>query len=273
MAVSVFQQWATAVLNGIGAPVNATNIATLAKWRGKEGTSAQYNYLATTQAASGATNFNSVGVKNYATVDSGAQATAQTLQSGLYGNVLAMFRNSVPAASWSAAARYDLDTWAHGPSGVHNGAYSNFLGGAAGSTSGGGPNIGAAASTLINDVKAGGLAPTNPLDPLAGVGSAISGFGTTVNNDVRKVLYFAGGGMLILVGVVILALILLKGPAQAAAGVAANVTPQGRAVKAVAGAAKPAAKPEADYRAGGKVLEITPAARRRLAARQRGEAV
>src|SRR5690242_5737591 len=75
-------QWATDLLNRLGLPVTAENIKALAAWAQAEGTKAGFNPLATTQAMPGASSFNGVGVKNYASYADGLQATATTLTNG-----------------------------------------------------------------------------------------------------------------------------------------------------------------------------------------------
>ena len=79
-------------LTRIGAPVTASNVQAIAAWEQAEGTKASFNPLATTQAMPGASSFNSVGVKNYASYADGIQATVQTLTNGRYGNILAALR-------------------------------------------------------------------------------------------------------------------------------------------------------------------------------------
>ena len=77
-------QWATDLLNRLGMPVTSENVKALAAWAQAEGTKAGFNPLATTQSMPGASSFNSVGVKNYASYTDGLQATVQTLTNGRY---------------------------------------------------------------------------------------------------------------------------------------------------------------------------------------------
>ena len=49
----------------MGAPLTDRNVYFLVAWMDMEGTSAKWNPLATTTRGSGASDFNSVGVKNY----------------------------------------------------------------------------------------------------------------------------------------------------------------------------------------------------------------
>jgi hypothetical protein len=98
-------QWATDLLNQLGLPVTAENIKALSAWAQAEGTKATYNPLATTQSMPGATSFNSVGVRNYASYADGIRATAQTLTNGHYPNILAALRagNSAVAVGRAVA--------------------------------------------------------------------------------------------------------------------------------------------------------------------------
>jgi len=82
-------QWATDVLTALGMPVTQQNMTAMTAWAKAEGTAAAFNPIATTQSAAGATNFNSVGVKNYTTYGDGVAATVKTLTNGRYGNILA----------------------------------------------------------------------------------------------------------------------------------------------------------------------------------------
>jgi hypothetical protein len=98
-------QWATDLLNRLGMPVTAENIKALAAWAQAEGTKAGFNPLATTQAMPGASSFNGVGVKNYASYADGLQATVATLTNGRYANILAALRagNSAVAVAQAVA--------------------------------------------------------------------------------------------------------------------------------------------------------------------------
>jgi hypothetical protein len=99
-------QWATDLLNQLGLPVTAENIKALGAWAQAEGTRASFNPLATTQSMPGATSFNGVGVRNYASYADGIRATAQTLTNGHYPNILAALRsgNSAVAVAQAVAA-------------------------------------------------------------------------------------------------------------------------------------------------------------------------
>jgi hypothetical protein len=81
-------QWASDLLARLGMPKTSENVRALSAWAQAEGTSAKFNPLATTQRAPGATNFNSVGVKNFVSYEQGLDATVQTLKNGRYGAIL-----------------------------------------------------------------------------------------------------------------------------------------------------------------------------------------
>lgn len=87
------EDFARAVLGKLGIPLTGENIRAMEAWMQAEGTSAANNPLATTQPWNGATNFNSVGVKNYQTADDGVSATVATLKNGYYPNILSALRS------------------------------------------------------------------------------------------------------------------------------------------------------------------------------------
>lgn len=72
---------------------------------------------------------------------------------------------------------------------------------------------------------------TNPTDITAGVGEAISGAAGVFTLQWRRTLYFGAGGLLMAVGILILSVALLKGPAEAVARVAAPGYAAGRAIR------------------------------------------
>jgi hypothetical protein len=85
-------QFSTDVLGKIGAPVTEQNMAVMQAWIKSEGTRADFNPLATTRRAEGATDFNSVGVKNFTTYEQGVDTTVGAITNGLYDNVIAALR-------------------------------------------------------------------------------------------------------------------------------------------------------------------------------------
>jgi len=94
---ATFGAWANAFLSYIGAPTCSDNLVVLVTWQVSEYTEARWNPLATTIDMPGATMFNSVGVKNYADLEQGLEATKMTLVNGAetygYGPVLQGLKN------------------------------------------------------------------------------------------------------------------------------------------------------------------------------------
>jgi len=82
-------QFARALLPRLGAQVTTHNTRALMAWMQAEGDAGRFNPLNTTKKMPGSTNFNGVGVQNYASFEDGVQATADTLnygaKRGLYG--------------------------------------------------------------------------------------------------------------------------------------------------------------------------------------------
>jgi hypothetical protein len=97
------QRFATDLLSGLGLPQTQENMRAMMAWQAAEGASASFNPLATTRAAPGATDSNSVGVKNFRSYEQGLQTTIDTLRNGLYGNILAALRNGNSATNVAQA--------------------------------------------------------------------------------------------------------------------------------------------------------------------------
>lgn len=71
-------QFAHRLFKRLGVPKTLHNRRALAAWIQSEGGNARNNPLNTTQDWDGATNFNSVGVKDYPSEEAGVAATAKT---------------------------------------------------------------------------------------------------------------------------------------------------------------------------------------------------
>lgn len=97
------QQFAAAILHGIGAPVTTANVHALMAWQRAEGGGARFNPFNTTQTAPGASSYNSVGVRNYTSYAQGLHATIQTLKNGYYPGVLAALHQGHNALAVAAA--------------------------------------------------------------------------------------------------------------------------------------------------------------------------
>jgi hypothetical protein len=119
-------EWADAFLAEIGAPTCDENRIVVVAWQAQESTEARFNPLATTHAMPGATDFNSVGVKDYRSVAQGLDAARETLELGSptygYDAVLASLRacNAAEATAWFVNA----SAWCRGCTG---GAYLTGL--------------------------------------------------------------------------------------------------------------------------------------------------
>lgn len=116
------EQWATALLQAVDAPVCGNNLVSLVTWQTAENTTAAWNPLATTQSAPGTTDYNSVGVKNYPSSAAGIAATVATLRGGYvtqgYGWIL--YRLATCADPDVTAGAINRSNWCRGCAG---GAY------------------------------------------------------------------------------------------------------------------------------------------------------
>jgi murein DD-endopeptidase MepM/ murein hydrolase activator NlpD len=91
--------WEQEVLAGIGAKPTPENIRAVHAWQRAEGGTASNNPFNTTQPAAGATDYNSVHVKNYTSPDQGIRATIDTLNNGRYAPIISAFRKGENAYS------------------------------------------------------------------------------------------------------------------------------------------------------------------------------
>jgi len=116
--------FATALLNKLEAPVLANNLETLGSWMAAEGTTARFNPLATTKQGGEwgdpdrdqYDQFNSVGVKNYPDFATGVDRTAATLRDSFALPVLEGLMNNVPADVMNTdhLVNAALSTWSGG---------------------------------------------------------------------------------------------------------------------------------------------------------------
>lgn len=95
--------WWHDILSGISAPDDAVNRDNLNAWQACEGATAAYNPFNTTEPWPGATDYNSVGVKNYPSYLAGVSATIATLENGNYPNILAALRSSAKRSVFAGA--------------------------------------------------------------------------------------------------------------------------------------------------------------------------
>lgn len=102
-----------AVLAGIGATVTPEKMKFLKAWRQAEGGKANYNPFNTTKSAPGATDYNSVGVKEYPDRQTGLEATINTLKLSYYKDLVSRLLNDSSSAEQIASSP-DLKTWGTG---------------------------------------------------------------------------------------------------------------------------------------------------------------
>jgi hypothetical protein len=102
------------LLQKLGAPTTNENLKFLYAWRQSEGKSGKYNPFNTTQSMSNSTNFNSVGVKNYASMDDGLNATIKTLNNGRYGCIIDGLKSNIGAKNITQKCSDNLKTWGTG---------------------------------------------------------------------------------------------------------------------------------------------------------------
>jgi peptidoglycan hydrolase-like protein with peptidoglycan-binding domain len=100
------------ILQELGAPITDENMKFMFAWRQAEGKGGKNNPFNTTQNMAGATNFNSVGVKNYLTISDGVNATLKTLKNGRYNCIINGLQQNIGASE--IAKCQSLKTWGTG---------------------------------------------------------------------------------------------------------------------------------------------------------------
>ena len=95
------------ILKCLGAEPTKSNMLFMYAWRQAEGGKAKNNPFNTTLKIPGATNYNSVGVKNYSTQEEGIDATCKTLKNGRdkygYDKIIDGLKNDVGLSKLSDA--------------------------------------------------------------------------------------------------------------------------------------------------------------------------
>jgi hypothetical protein len=115
--VTAWEEWASGVLNGLGAPESTAAVDALWAWSNAE--TAPYdlmrwnNPLDTTERWTGSSSANSAGVQRYLTVQDGAAATVATLLNGYYPVIVAHLVGGVPRQQWGDACT-ELSRWGTG---------------------------------------------------------------------------------------------------------------------------------------------------------------
>lgn len=102
--------WARALLSAMGDPLTQSNEVAIVAWELKEdggGSHARWNNLNTTMPASGASNYNSVHVKNYTSCQQGLDKTVATLKLKPYGDI----RSALASGNGNIGNAGSLATW------------------------------------------------------------------------------------------------------------------------------------------------------------------
>ena len=100
------------LLENLGAPISDENMKFMYAWRQAEGKGGTYNPFNTTWKMPNSTTMNSVGVRNYASLEDGLVATVKTLKNGRYDCIVNGLKNDIGA---SEIARCEsLKTWGTG---------------------------------------------------------------------------------------------------------------------------------------------------------------
>jgi hypothetical protein len=100
------------VLGCLGAKPTKGNMSFMYAWRQAEGATAKFNPFNTTKKMPGATRFNSVGVKNYGSMEDGVRATCDTLKLGYYTDIVNGLKNDV--GLYKLSRMESLKTWGTG---------------------------------------------------------------------------------------------------------------------------------------------------------------
>jgi hypothetical protein len=111
-----YGSWADLLLRVLGAPTCHDNQVLVVAWQVQEFTQASWNPLATTHRMVGSTDFNSVGVQNYASLEQGLQATEETIQHGwdVYGYGAIVDRLKACADPLATARAIAASSWCPG---------------------------------------------------------------------------------------------------------------------------------------------------------------
>jgi hypothetical protein len=111
-----YEGWAGAFLRRLDAPVCSENLLIVVTWETAESTAATFNPLATTRDVPGATDMNSVGVKDYVSLEQGLDASRDTLllgaESYLYRAIVERLRGC--ASAEATAQAINASAWCRG---------------------------------------------------------------------------------------------------------------------------------------------------------------
>lgn len=199
----------TQVLVDMGAPITTSNIQALRAWSEREGGGGAWNPLNTTRPEPGSTFFNhlsgNTGVQNYNSAAQGAQATADSINNGLYPSIVGAFK--------TGSAFQALMGGGQGPIGQQlrkwsGGAYNNVdfgggnyvsptLGGYAGQGHGATPGQPALSSGMTTGACLTLGESISNAGGIPGESQVAGFFGWITQGCVQKRLLFQGMGLLL----------------------------------------------------------------------------
>jgi len=114
---ATFGGWASAFLSAAGFSQSRNNLVVMVAWQTAEYTDARWNPLATTYPMAGSSIFNSAGVRNYASLGQGIQATIDTLRASGYGYEAILSDLAASADPYTTAGAINASSWCHGCAG------------------------------------------------------------------------------------------------------------------------------------------------------------
>lgn len=117
-----YGEWARLFLQEMALPTCRPNLVVVVAWQVQEFTQAAWNPLATTHRMPGSTDFNSVGVQNFVSMQQGLQATRETIDNGYdvyrYGAIVRSMATC--AEPMATALAVNASAWCYG---CGNGSY------------------------------------------------------------------------------------------------------------------------------------------------------
>ena len=118
MADHIPHLWRYRLLRKLHCPQHRANYRLFHAWARAEGGTARFNPLNTTEPFPGATDYNSVGVKNYPTGRAGIEATYLTLTNGHYNGIVRDMRAHLTARQIVERNASEFDTWGTGSANI-----------------------------------------------------------------------------------------------------------------------------------------------------------
>lgn len=197
-------EWASAFLDEIGAPHTHSNEACMLAWMAFENTGCFFNPLATTLDEPGASDCNSIHVKNYKDLMQGIIASADTLRTGAasFGYIPILF--ALRAGNGQQAAQsVGASSWGSHPENLFSVIYSdqntfnlNAAAAIPGSVTGEGFSVSQGVNAVVGAAGDVVGAVTNPLDALGHFFSILGSAATW-----KRIGLILGGLIIVFLGV------------------------------------------------------------------------